>query len=374
MNATLAHRKVLVVDDEPNVRQTLDFCLRDQYDITAVASGEEALAEVRREAYPVVILDLCMQGLSGLETLKKLKEIREIQNVIILTAYQTVENAVSALNLGAFCYLTKPFEHLELREAVARGVDAFDHQVCRDRDMKERLLQVHDTFFSLLCHEFNTPMNIVLGFSDLLAASVTDPEQSSWVGEIRKSGTHLHEILMEIVDYMAASHHAVSGRHSTFCPLELLTPLVATFGVRNIQLAVSEGCSPSRFVSGPSQAVFLIARKLVSMASHGNSSNHISLCTWVDAMDDGLNAVLHLEVTGTGLFRAGLDPATLADLFEPYHFPTGHIVGQRMALGLELATSRKIAEYSGGSINVFPAENEEFGFLAKIPVRLSPPE
>ncbi|MFZ4775179.1 MAG: response regulator [Terrimicrobiaceae bacterium] len=371
MNLTLAHRKVLVVDDEPQVRQTLDFCLRDEYEIVCVASGEEALAAARKESYPVIILDLCMDGLSGLETLKKLKEIRETQNVIILTAFQTAESAVSALNMGAFCYLTKPFEHVKLREAVARGVDAFDHQVARELEMKERLLHVHDAFFSLLCHEFNTPMNIILGFSDLLAASITDPEQGEWLEEIRRSGTHLHEILMEIVDYMAASHHAVSGQHSDFCPRELLTPLVAIFGARNIQLAVSEGCSPSRSVSGPSQAVFLIARKLVSMAAFGKSSN-IALCSWVDAMDDGLQAVLLIEVTGTGLFRSRLDPATLAELFEPYLFPAGHVAGQRMTLGLELATSRKIAEYSAGSIEVFPAENDEFGFLAKIPVRLSP--
>ncbi len=372
MNLTLAHRKVLVVDDEPQVRQTLDFCLRDEYEIVSVASGEEALAAARKESYPVIILDLCLEGLSGLETLKKLKEIRETQNVIILTAFQTAESAVSALNLGAFCYLTKPFEDMELREAVARGVDAFDHQVAREREMKERLLHVHDAFFSMLCHEFNTPMNIVLGFSDLLAASLTDPEQVAWLEEIRKSGSQLHGILMEVVDYTAASHHADTGQHSIFCPRELLTPLVANFEARSICVTVSEGCSPSRSVSGPSRAVFLIARKLVSMASHGKPSN-ISLCTWVDAMDDGLKALLHLEVTGTGLFPERLDPEILAELFEPYRSSSSHVSGERMALGLELATSRKIAEYSAGSIEVFPAENDELGFLAKIPVRLSHP-
>lgn len=365
MNFTASHRKLLVVDDEPLVRQTLDFCLRDDYEVHSVASGEEAIAAVKKEPFPVVILDLCMKGLSGLETLKKLKEIREEQNVIILTAYQTLENAVSALNLGAFCYLTKPFEQVRLREAVAQGFDAFDHQMIREKETKERLHHIHDTFFSMLCHEFNTPMNIVLGFSDLLAASVTDHEQSAWVEEIRRSGTHLHDILMEIVDYTAASHNALSGRKSTFCPKELLDQLVGQFADRNIQLLVSEGCAPTRLVTGPSESVTLIARKLISMAAH-NNSKRVSIDTWVDAFGSQGKAVLHIEVTGTGLSQDGTDRDSL---FEPFRAGLD-TSGQRMALGLELATSRKIAEFAGGTIEAFRAENNEFGLLALIPVQL----
>ncbi|MFA7345378.1 MAG: response regulator [Terrimicrobiaceae bacterium] len=371
MNLPLAHRKVLVVDDEPLVRQTLDFCLRDEYEVMTVASGEAALEAVRKEPFPVVILDLCMEGLSGIETLRKLKEIRENQNVIILTAYQTMESAVSALNLGAFCYLTKPFEQAQLREAVARGVDAFNHQVLREREMKDRLLHVHDAFFSLLCHEFNTPMNIVLGFSDLLSSAITDAEHISWVEEIQKSGTHLHEILMEIVDYTAASHNAASGKNSIFCPRDLLASLVPHFSSRKVNLVLSEGCSPSRFVTGPSESVVLIARKLVSMASH-NDLAEVRLDNWVDARDSSGKGVLHIEVTGTGLSRNCLGPDTVSELLEPYRFSSVDGTGLRMALGLELATSRKIAEYAGGEIEVFPAENDELGFLAKIPVRFNP--
>ncbi len=369
MNLTASHRKLLVVDDEPLVRQTLDFCLRDDYEVIAVSSGEEALEAVRKEAFPVVILDLCMEGLSGIETLKKLKEIRETQNVIILTAYQTVESAMSAVNLGAFCYLTKPFEQARLRDAVARGFDAFDHQVAREREMKERLIHVHDAFFSLLCHEFNTPMNIVLGFSDLLAAAVTDPEQISWVEEIRKSGTHLHEILMEIVDYTAASHHAISGKQSLFNARELLSPLVSHFLQKDIVVEFAEGCSPTRLLSGPSESVLMLARKLISMAVH-NGSRHVNVTSWVDAIDDGEKALLSIEVTGTGLSQKSLASVDMTELFEPFQSPGKNACRPQMAPGLELATSRKIAEYTGGTVEVFPAEEDELGLIAKIPVRL----
>jgi CheY-like chemotaxis protein len=368
MNAVISNRRVLVVDDEPLVRQTLDFCLRDDYSVAAVSSGEEAVEAVRNEAFPVVILDLCMEGLSGIETLVKLREIREHQNVIILTAYQTIERAVSALNLGAFCFLSKPFEQAQLKDAVARGVDAFDHQVMREREMKERLLHVHDEFFSMLCHEFNTPMNIVLGFSDLLAASVTDPEQSLWVEEIRKSATHLHGVLMEIVDYTAVAHNAVAGRVSSFCPQELLFPLIAQFSPMKIDLQVAEGFSASKGVTGPSDSVLLIARKMFRMASHaGSTAVHVQI--GLDAPDSAGKGDLRIEVRGTDLSRASFGPGSFSRFLTGFRYAGANGAGPQMVLGLELATCRKIAEYAGGTIEVIPDGMDGLGLLAKVPVR-----
>src|SRR5262249_37227664 len=149
--------------------------------------------------------------LSGIETLKRLKDIRENQNIIILTAYESTESAISALNYGAFNYLTKPFERNHLKEIIERGFDAYDQHVMRKKEMQHRLMSVHDEFFALLCHEFNPPLNIILGFSDLLSNHLSDSEQISWAEDIRNAGTHLHDILMEIVDYIGASHLALAG-------------------------------------------------------------------------------------------------------------------------------------------------------------------
>src|SRR4029079_18131495 len=120
----------------------LDFCLREEYDVTTVASGEEAIEVSSREDFPVVILDLRMEGLSGIETLKRLKKAHEIQNIIILTAYESMESAITALNLGAFNYLTKPFERNHLREVISRGFEAYDQQNQRKQDMQQRLMSV----------------------------------------------------------------------------------------------------------------------------------------------------------------------------------------------------------------------------------------
>jgi CheY-like chemotaxis protein len=368
MIAARSRRKLLVVDDEPLVRQTLRYCLEDNYDITSVASGEEAIAASMREDFPVVILDLCMQGLSGLETLKRLKEIRESQNVIILTAYQSMESAITALNLGAFNYLTKPFDRANLQEVIARGFEVYDQQIYRSRDLRNRLMSVHDTFFSLLCHEFNTPLNVILGFSEMLADNVGDAEQRTWVEEIKKSGHHLHEVLMEIVDYIGVSSLADAGMEKDFQLGTMFADIAEAFRDQEVEVRYPMSPLLDWTVHGPEHSVQVITRKLVRMASH--KSSRIFLHVRLEALDDAGSAQLRIEVTGTGLSRSHLNGKDLEQLFQPYQFTLSNGTGQRASLGLELATCRKIAEYASGSVHGFYNSRGELGFVAEVTVKL----
>ncbi len=368
MNPSPPRRKLLVVDDEPLVRETLRYCLQNEYDITSVASGEEAIAASLREDFPVVILDLCMQGLSGIETLKRLKEIRESQNVIILTAYQIMESAITALNLGAFSYQTKPFDRSNLMEVIARGFEVYDQQIYRTRDPRNRLMSVHDAFFSLLCHEFNTPLNVILGFSEMLGGMVSDAEQKAWIEEIKKSGGHLHEVLMEIVDYIGVSSLADAGVEKDFRLGALFREIAGSFQDKEVEVRFAGSPLLDWRLRGLAHSVQVIARKLVRMASH--KSSRVFLAATLDSVDLAAHARLRLEVTGTGIKRSQLDGREIDQLFQPYQFTLNDPAGQRSSLGLELATCRKIAEYAHGSVNGFFTSEGELGFVAEISVKL----
>lgn len=362
MIAEYQHRKLLVVDDEPLVRQTLDFCLRDEYDVTTAASGEEAIELARKEEFPVVILDLRMEGLSGIETLKKLKELHELQNVIILTAYESMESAITALNLGAFNYLTKPFERTHLREVISRGFEAYDQQHLRKKAIHERLMNVHDSFLSLLCHEFNTPLNAIIGVSELLVDTQKDPEQKTWMQDIHEAGLHLHGILMEMVDYIGASHLASTGIENNFVIASLLQPLIETLRKDELKFEIEEGPALHHNLRGASSSIFMIARKLVRMASH--QSKNVKLRAELGAHQPH-GFLLKLEVSGTGIH---LEQNEVEKLFHPYQFTPHTGTGNRSSLGLELATCRKIAEYAQGSVNCLFTASGEIVFSALIPV------
>ncbi len=368
MSAENGQRKVLVVDDEPLVRQTLSMCLRDQCEVTTVSSGEEAIEVATRETFPVVILDLRMDGISGIETLKRLKKIRETQNVIILTAYESMESAIAALNNGAFNYLTKPFETARLRRIVADGFEVYEQLTLREEEMRQRLMTVHDSFFSMLCHEFNTPLNIILGFSELLAHSVEHPEHASWAKDIKDSGMHLHEILMEIVDYISAAHIAAAGIEKEFTLDRLLRPMVDAFQARNVAVEIEGDDALAQRLLGQPSSVFMIVRKLAGMASH--QSNYVKLIFHLDpAGADGLSN-LRVAVTQTGIHMNLMRRTDLDCLFEPYQFTTNDQSGLRTSLGLELATCKKIAEYADASAVCRFDSHGELELAAEIPVKV----
>ena len=103
--------RILVVDDEAAMRGALkDWLMEDGYDVESAGSGEEAISMAQDREWEVVLLDLKMPGMDGLETLKRLKEINSEAEILIMTAYATVDTAVQAMKEGAFDYLVKPFD------------------------------------------------------------------------------------------------------------------------------------------------------------------------------------------------------------------------------------------------------------------------
>lgn len=365
MIAEPPNRRLLVVDDEPLIRDTLRFCLEDKYDVKTVASGMEAIEISKQELFPVVILDLCMAGLSGLETLKRLKMIRETQNIIILTAHQTLDTAIAALNCGAFNYIAKPFNNHRLRNVIARGFKDYDSRTLEQQEIQQRLMGVHDNFFSLLCHEFNTPLNGIIGFSELLAMEVSNPDQASLVNEIQNSGNRLHRVLMEMVDYIAASHLAVAGVKNTFIPHTLLQKLDETSSDLGIHLEIEEHPDAHVTLNGFPDSILMITRKLMSMASQHSSD--LLLTTRIFRCDR-TNYLLRLNMVARGTI-AGLQ---LSDnqpwYFDAMHPPLNNGSENAISPGLELATCRKIAEYLQGTVEYLVDDEGRIVFSATLPV------
>ncbi|HXA65592.1 MAG TPA: sigma-54 dependent transcriptional regulator [Bryobacteraceae bacterium] len=115
--------RILIVDDEPLIRQSLSGVLEDEgYQTHAVGSGEECCEELRHTAYDLVLLDVWLPGMDGLETLARLQEIpfADRPAVIIISGHGTIETAVKATKLGAFDFIEKPLT-IEKVSVVAKN-------------------------------------------------------------------------------------------------------------------------------------------------------------------------------------------------------------------------------------------------------------
>jgi two-component system, NtrC family, nitrogen regulation response regulator NtrX len=107
----LKNTRVLIVDDEPGIRESLRGVLEDEgYTCEAVESGEAGLEELQRQSYDVVLLDVWLPGMDGLETLSRIQEIPadDRPEVVVISGHGTIETAVRATKLGAFDFLEKP--------------------------------------------------------------------------------------------------------------------------------------------------------------------------------------------------------------------------------------------------------------------------
>jgi DNA-binding NtrC family response regulator len=113
---------ILVVDDEPNVRESFRLVLEDAYEVIDVPDGPRALEAVRASQVDLVLLDIRLPDMDGIEVLERIKAIDEGVEVILVTAVKTVRTAVAAMKLGAFDYVTKPFDEDDLLALVRRAL------------------------------------------------------------------------------------------------------------------------------------------------------------------------------------------------------------------------------------------------------------
>src|SRR6266550_5746627 len=114
---------VLVVDDDHGVRESFRLILEDRYEVLEAADGRQALERLRASPVDLVLLDIRLPEMDGIEVLERMKAVDDGVEVILVTAVKTVRIAVDAMKLGAFDYLTKPFDEDELLSLIRRALE-----------------------------------------------------------------------------------------------------------------------------------------------------------------------------------------------------------------------------------------------------------
>ena len=114
-------QKILIIDDEEGIRESLRLILSDDYNLIITESGTQGLdCLVNDKNIGLVLLDIKMPKINGLDVLKAIKEKRPDVNVIMVTGYKSVDTAAEATKLGASGYIVKPFKADEILEAAER--------------------------------------------------------------------------------------------------------------------------------------------------------------------------------------------------------------------------------------------------------------
>ncbi len=196
---------LLVVDDEPEVLQSVHDFFRLDYRVVTCNRGDEAVVFLQSDnEIHVVMSDQRMPGMSGVEVLRHARRLRPEATRLLFTAYSDLKAVVDAINQGSvFRYIMKPWDPDELKTIVRQAVEQRDLIVERARLITElqesnrRLVEANrlkGAFIEVASHELNTPVAVVLGMVQLwklTQAEHATPAERNWVDRIFHAGKRL---------------------------------------------------------------------------------------------------------------------------------------------------------------------------------------
>src|SRR5512145_1324577 len=141
--------RILIVDDEPSMRDMLRIVLRrDGYDVVVAGNGAEAIAILEKERVDLLLSDIRMPDVGGVDVLRAAKNVNRDIIAFMMTAFASTDSAVEAMRLGAVDYFTKPFNMDELRLKVRQQMEA--HRLKQENVLLKRALNSSHEFCNII--------------------------------------------------------------------------------------------------------------------------------------------------------------------------------------------------------------------------------
>ncbi len=353
---------ILIVDDEMGPRESLKMILNPYYTVHTADRGAQAIEMLKEVPVDLVTLDLKMPGLTGINVLEKVKEHDPDIEAIIITGYGSLDTAIEGLRLGAFDYISKPFDVNHILALVRRGLER--------RNAKARLRQVKSDFLSNVSHELRTPLSVVVGFVYLLLNQVigklSDEQQKILETVYRNS-----EELLELIDNVLWMTSLNVGDSITavekFDAVEVVDATIKRYEkpIREKGLVVNRQLPQGEIpIVNDRSKVERVLQNVFNNAVKFTEQGEITVkvCPSAD------HSRVDFEVIDTG---SGIEESKLASIFEPFHQADNSAVRSFSGLGLGLTVARRMAELIGGSLDITSQTNVGTRVMMSFPSQAS---
>lgn len=369
---------ILVVDDEPDlellIRQRFRRKIKDgELDFDFAINGEEALKklETTNRHFDMVLTDINMPVMDGLTLLNRIKEQEGPYKAVVVSAYGDLENIRTAMNRGAFDFITKPidFSDLELTilktvnevRLIRKGIEAHEQlettlqekeRAELETDRARQSEKFKQQFLANMSHEIRTPMNSVVGLTHLLLKTPLNEQQFRYVDTIRKSSENLLVIINDILDISKIEAGKMIFENTTFSFSEMLDNLYQMMLIRAndkqlpLELQVSPEIPP--FLIGDPVRLQQILINLVGNAIKFTESGKVSINV-APVQTSADKCTLHFTVTDTGI---GIAPETVGVIFESFSQATSDTNRKFGGTGLGLTISKQLIDLQGGTIDL----------------------
>jgi len=358
--AVTGRLRVLVVDDEPGMCRGVaralerfavpepDLGLTVSFSVAQAASGEEALAMMAQGLPDLLLLDHKLPGISGIEVLERLPAGEHDLRTIMITAYASLETAVTAIKRGAYDFLLKSFTPDELRAVVRKAAHAV--VLARQaRQLAAEKRQVRFQFISVLGHELKAPLGAIEGYLRIMRDRAAGSELAAYDEAVARSLVRADQMRKLIEDLLQLTRIESGQRARTLAPTDAMAVLRAA--AETVQPdAQARGISVT--LAGPvtlpvladATELEIIANNLLTNAVKYNRDGGTVTATLASAVPG-----LTLTVADTGIGMTAEETARLfGEFVRMRNAKTKHILGS----GLGLSIVKKLAELNGGSVTV----------------------
>jgi two-component system, sensor histidine kinase and response regulator len=215
--------KILVIEDEPQIRNNLaEILTLHQFDTATAADGAQGVEMAQHQIPDLILCDVTMPKLDGFGVLAQLRQTAQTAQIpfIFLTSHDDRPSTRKGMELGADDYLTKPCTAQELLSAIQTQLGK---RAIAEKETQTKLNQLRQTICYALPHEIYTPLNGIIGGSDLLIQehfSLLEEEELEIAQSIRESATRLHHLSQNFLIYselelIASNPEKVQALHNT---------------------------------------------------------------------------------------------------------------------------------------------------------------
>ena len=362
--------KIIVVDDERLSLASAKKCLSDNYKVFTSSSGENLFKLLTKITPSLILLDVEMPGEDGYSVIKKLKASEKTSYipVIFLTGKNSPEDETKGLELGAADYVMKPFSENLLNRRIKMHLDIESQKATLSEAVRIANVanEAKTTFIATMSHEMRTPLNAILGFTELtLDESDLNDKAASNLTKIEQAGRTLLNIVSDILDISKIEN----GMFELY-PVEYEVPprindivnqCIMYKGEKNIEFELKIGDDFPAYMFGDDLRVKQVFVNILSNAFKYTPAGKISFS--LDCTRKGNDYQITASVSDTGL---GLRPDNLAHIFDDYYQADAQANRKITGTGLGLSIARRIARMMGGDITV----QSEFGVGSTFTVTL----
>lgn len=383
--------KILAVDDEPDfesliIRNFRKKIKQKELEFIFARDGVEALEILSDEpTIDIVLTDINMPLMDGLTLLDQLKVRHPNIKAVIISAYDDMEKIRSAMNRGAFDFLTKPIDFNDLEITITKTLRNVqqakeNRRLKQEKNEAEAANRAKSVFLANMSHELRTPLNAIIGYSEILLEDAQDLGYEDFVHDLSNihiAGKHLLSIINDILDLSKIEAGKMEVHLESFNITALIENVISTIQPMIEQngntLEVICEKSLETIIADPNKMRQVILNLLSNAAKFTENGKIILNAKIVKNDDDFIDNnstfnsyknILILSVTDTGL---GISEEQMENLFQPFTQADNSTTRKYGGTGLGLAISRHFCKMMGGDIGVVSEVNKGSIFTVKVP-------